>query len=103
MNDKAKDLERKAKLLRRKQKIKKARAVKKTVIPEKVLTKFIIHAKARRAIVREDKSLVDAIKWALTMIPKEELYEVHSDKDELLWGRSTGLNKEVFEKVNAEH
>lgn len=96
MNNKARELERKAKALRRQNKIKKVKASLKTVMPEKVLTKFIIHARARRPIIREDKTLIDAMKWILTQIPKDDLYEIHNENDQLLWGKTTGLNKETF-------
>lgn len=100
MNDKAKELERKAKILRLSQKRKKLKLVKaKRVVSVPKLTKFIIHARARKSIIREDESLVAAVKWILTMIPKDDLYEIHDINDRLLWGRSTGLNKKLFEKM----
>ena len=101
MNDKAKELERKAKILRLSQKRKKLKLVKaKRVVEKPKLSKFIIHARARKPIVREDESLVAAVKWILTMIPKDDLYEIHDANDRLLWGRSTGLNKKIFEMTH---
>ena len=96
MNEKAKDLELKAKAIRRNQKLQKKKLKNKSVIPKVVVNKFIIHARARRPIVREDKTLVDALRWVLEQIPKEDLYEVHDGSDRLLWGRATGLNKETY-------
>lgn len=103
MNHKAKELERKAKILRQSQKRKKLKLIKtkvNRVESKPKLIKFIIHARARKPIIREDESLVDAVKWILSMIPKDDLYEIHDANDRLLWGRSTGLNKKIFEMTH---
>jgi hypothetical protein len=96
MNEKAKDLELKAKAIRRNQKLLKKRQKIKSVVPKIVTNKFIIHARARRPIIREDKTLVEAIKWVLDQIPKDDLFEVHDADDNIIWGRSTGLNKKNY-------
>lgn len=99
MNEKAKELEQKAKAIRRNQKLQKKKQKLKSVIPKEVLNKFIIHARARRPIVRESPTLVEVFKWILEQIPKDDLYEIHDSQDRLLWGKTTGLNKDVYQET----
>lgn len=96
MNNKARDLELKAKALRHKQRLAKLKNSNTAKVVEKKKATFIIMARARKPIVREDESLMSAIKWVITQIPVEDLYEIHDDQDRLLWGRSTKINPKVY-------
>ena len=60
---------------------------------------FIIHLRARRPIKRDASSIIDVVKWVLGQVSQDDLYEIHDVKDRLLWGRSTGLNKKVFDEL----
>lgn len=99
MNNKARDLEKKAKTLRNKERLSKLKKQNTAKIVEPKKTTFIILARARRPIFREAESLMDAIKWVVTQIPVDDLFEVHDSNDRLLWGRSTKINPEVYKDI----
>lgn len=93
MNQKAKQLEIKAKQLRR---LAKRKKVVNTPKVEKALNKYYVYARACKVVEREDKNLVAVIKWALTQIKPDDLFEIHDENDNLLWGRATKINTKVY-------
>ena len=100
MNNKARDLEQKAKALRTKQRLSKLQKQNTAKVVEPKKSTFIILARARKPIVREAETLMDAIKWVVTQIPADDLFEVHDEHDRLLWGRSTKINPEVHKDIH---
>jgi hypothetical protein len=44
------------------------------------------------------KNLLEVIKFSAETYGKDRLIEIHDYRDVLLWGKNTGINKEVFVK-----
>lgn len=90
LRTKAENAANKARELKRKSKLKKARNEKERN------NVYYVYARGRRPIFHEAKNLVEALKWALSNIPKQDLLEIHDKDYQLLWGRHTGINKDNY-------
>jgi hypothetical protein len=77
----------------------KARELKRKANKKKIVNVknvYFVYARGRKPIFVEAKDLVECLKWALKNIPKQDVLEIHDEKYKLLWGKNTGINKEIF-------
>lgn len=44
------------------------------------------------------KNLLEVIKFSAEAYGKDRLVEIHDYRDRLIWGKNTGINKEVYVK-----